>query len=133
MSSSKFLHRLSDHCAPVKALAWCPYQQNVLASGGDLNDRCIKIWNTQKGICINSIETKAQICGLMKWTARFVMDSANIMTTWIEAVASDCSYVKGWSYYRKREVSTSILVFIIEDKDVLKEGALLHAQNAEFH
>ncbi|KAG8475929.1 hypothetical protein CXB51_032964 [Gossypium anomalum] len=38
MSSSKFLHRLSDHCAAVKALAWCPYQNNVLASGGGLSD-----------------------------------------------------------------------------------------------
>ncbi|KAK6262063.1 hypothetical protein QUC31_007879 [Theobroma cacao] len=64
MSSSKYLHRLSDHCAAVKALAWCPYQHNVLASGGGLSDGCIKIWNTQKGTCINSIETKAQICGL---------------------------------------------------------------------
>ncbi|KAG4171209.1 hypothetical protein ERO13_A12G195300v2 [Gossypium hirsutum] len=64
MSSSKFLHRLSDHCAAVKALAWCPYQNNVLASGGGLSDGCIKIWNTEKGICINNIETKAQICGL---------------------------------------------------------------------
>ncbi|XP_039037116.1 cell division cycle 20.2, cofactor of APC complex-like [Hibiscus syriacus] len=64
MSSSKFLHRLSDHCAAVKALAWCPYQYNVLASGGGLSDGCIKIWNTQKGVCISSIETKAQICGL---------------------------------------------------------------------
>lgn len=61
MSSSKFLHRLSDHCAAVKALAWCPYQNNVLASGGGLSDGCIKIWNTEKGICINNIETKAQV------------------------------------------------------------------------
>ncbi|KAG8487919.1 hypothetical protein CXB51_018177 [Gossypium anomalum] len=64
MSSSKFLHRFTDHCAAVKALAWCPYQHNVLASGGGWNDRCIRIWNTQKGICIHSIETKAQISGL---------------------------------------------------------------------
>ncbi|XVF54825.1 hypothetical protein PTKIN_Ptkin05aG0212900 [Pterospermum kingtungense] len=64
MSSSKFLHRLRDHRAAVKALAWCPYQHNVLASGGGLSDGCIKLWNTQKGVCINSIETKAQICGL---------------------------------------------------------------------
>ncbi|KAB2072952.1 hypothetical protein ES319_A07G051800v1 [Gossypium barbadense] len=64
MSSSKFLHLFTDHCAAVKALAWCPYQHNVLASGGGWNDRCIRIWNTQKGICIHSIETKAQISGL---------------------------------------------------------------------
>ncbi|KAK5817645.1 cell division cycle 20.2, cofactor of APC complex-like [Gossypium arboreum] len=64
MSSSKFLHLFTDHYAAVKALAWCPYQHNVLASGGGWNDRCIRIWNTQKGICIHSIETKAQISGL---------------------------------------------------------------------
>ncbi|KAE8720199.1 UDP-glycosyltransferase 89A2-like [Hibiscus syriacus] len=42
MSSSKFLHRLSDHCAAVKALAWCPYQYNVLASGGGLSDGVLR-------------------------------------------------------------------------------------------
>ncbi|CAN0915968.1 Cell division cycle 20.1, cofactor of APC complex [Linum grandiflorum] len=64
MSSSKFLHRFTDHCAAVKALAWCPYQFGVLASGGGTNDRCIKIWNTQNGTCITSVDTEAQICGL---------------------------------------------------------------------
>ncbi|XP_023888921.1 cell division cycle 20.5, cofactor of APC complex [Quercus suber] len=64
MSSSNFLYRFNDHCAAVKALAWCPYQSDVLASGGGTKDGCIKIWNTQKGTCINSIDTKAQICGL---------------------------------------------------------------------
>lgn len=60
MSSTKFLHRFNDHCAAVKALAWCPYQFNVLASGGGTSDGCIKIWNIQKGTRINSIDTKAQ-------------------------------------------------------------------------
>ncbi|KAL9420529.1 hypothetical protein AB3S75_038159 [Citrus x aurantiifolia] len=45
MSSSKCLHRFRDHRAAVKALAWCPYQFNVLASGGGTQDGCIKIWN----------------------------------------------------------------------------------------
>ncbi|KAH9707809.1 WD REPEATS REGION domain-containing protein [Citrus sinensis] len=48
MSSSKCLHRFRDHRAAVKALAWCPYQFNVLASGGGTQDGCIKIWNVQK-------------------------------------------------------------------------------------
>ena len=60
MSSSNFLYRFNDHSAAVKALAWCPYQSDVLASGGGTKDGCIKIWNTQKGTCINSIDTKAQ-------------------------------------------------------------------------
>ncbi|KAK7279055.1 hypothetical protein RJT34_24099 [Clitoria ternatea] len=64
MSSSNFLHCFKDHCAAVKALAWCPYNSGVLASGGGTEDGCIKIWNVQKGTCIRSIDTKAQVCGL---------------------------------------------------------------------
>ncbi|RVW35826.1 Cell division cycle 20.2, cofactor of APC complex [Vitis vinifera] len=33
-SRSQWLHRLEDHTAAVKALAWCPFQRNLLASGG---------------------------------------------------------------------------------------------------
>ncbi|XP_044493642.1 cell division cycle 20.3, cofactor of APC complex-like [Mangifera indica] len=64
MSSSKFLCRFNEHTAAVKALAWCPYQFNVLASGGGSEDGRIKIWNVQKGTCISSVDSKAQICGL---------------------------------------------------------------------
>uniref|UniRef100_A0A2N9GLL1 CDC20/Fizzy WD40 domain-containing protein n=1 Tax=Fagus sylvatica TaxID=28930 RepID=A0A2N9GLL1_FAGSY len=38
MSSSNFLYRFNDHSAAVKALAWCPYQSDVLASGGGTKD-----------------------------------------------------------------------------------------------
>ncbi|XP_059625309.1 cell division cycle 20.2, cofactor of APC complex-like [Cornus florida] len=64
MSSSRFLHRFNDHRGAVKALAWCPYDTEVLASGGGTRDGRIKIWNIRKGLCVNSIDTKAQICGL---------------------------------------------------------------------
>ncbi|XP_057971718.1 cell division cycle 20.2, cofactor of APC complex-like [Malania oleifera] len=64
MRSSRFLHQFNDHCAAVKALAWCPYQSDILASGGGLSDGCIKMWSIKKGACIKSIDTKAQICGL---------------------------------------------------------------------
>ncbi|KAL6342616.1 hypothetical protein AAG906_012477 [Vitis piasezkii] len=45
-SRSQWLHRLEDHTAAVKALAWCPFQRNLLASGGGGSDGCIKFWNT---------------------------------------------------------------------------------------
>lgn len=64
MNSSNFLHCFKDHSAAVKALAWCPYDPSVLASGGGTDDRCIKLWNVQKGTNICSIDTKAQVCGL---------------------------------------------------------------------
>lgn len=58
---SPYLHRLDDHRAAVKALAWCPFQSNLLASGGGTADRCIKFWNTHTGACLNSIDTQSQV------------------------------------------------------------------------
>ncbi|KAJ3681626.1 hypothetical protein LUZ60_014199 [Juncus effusus] len=54
-----------DHTAAVKALAWCPYQNNVLATGGGGADRSIKFWNVNTGACLNSVETGSQVCGLL--------------------------------------------------------------------
>ena len=51
--------------AAVKALAWCPWQSNLLASGGGTADRHIRFWNTTTGACINSIDTKSQISSLL--------------------------------------------------------------------
>lgn len=64
---SPYLHRLDDHRAAVKALAWCPFQSNLLASGGGTADRCIKFWNTHTGACLNSIDTQSQVCAL-QWS-----------------------------------------------------------------
>ena len=38
-----------QHHAAVKALAWCPWQKNLLASGGGTADRMIRFWNTNNG------------------------------------------------------------------------------------
>ena len=61
------LHRLDEHQAAVKALAWCPFQSNLLASGGGTADRCMKFWNTHTGACVNSIDTQSQVCAL-QWS-----------------------------------------------------------------
>eukprot|EP00127_Corallochytrium_limacisporum_P001684 Clim_evm21s77 gene=Clim_evmTU21s77 len=58
-------HVLSDHTAAVKALAWCPWNANTLASGGGTADRHIRFWNATNGTCLNSIDTKSQVCSLL--------------------------------------------------------------------
>ncbi|MED6218091.1 hypothetical protein PIB30_023806 [Stylosanthes scabra] len=40
-SATQWVHRLNDHTSAVKALAWCPFQGNLLASGGGSGDRTI--------------------------------------------------------------------------------------------
>ncbi|XP_063048683.1 cell division cycle protein 20 homolog [Engraulis encrasicolus] len=56
---------INEHQGAVKALAWCPWQANVLASGGGTSDRHIRIWNVNSGSCISSLDTHSQISSLM--------------------------------------------------------------------
>lgn len=64
-TSSSPLHTLNEHQAAVRALAWCPWQPNVLATGGGTADRCIKFWNVNNGNCMNSVDTNSQVCALL--------------------------------------------------------------------
>jgi cell division cycle protein 20 (cofactor of APC complex) len=64
-SATQWVHRLEDHTSAVKALAWCPFQSNLLATGGGGGDRCIKFWNTHTGACLNSVDTGSQVCALL--------------------------------------------------------------------
>ena len=82
---------IARHQAAVKALAWCPphptrpfalspvafrplgrvptsrggcrcpFQANLLASGGGTADRRICLWNTGNGQCLNEVDTKSQV------------------------------------------------------------------------
>ena len=54
-------HSLSAHTAAVKALAWCPFQSSLLASGGGTADRTIRFWNTHTGCQLNCIDTESQV------------------------------------------------------------------------
>ncbi|KAK9697490.1 hypothetical protein RND81_08G040900 [Saponaria officinalis] len=64
-TATQWLHRLVDHTAAVKALAWCPFQGNLLATGGGGSDQCVKFWNIHTGVCLNSVDTGSQVCSLL--------------------------------------------------------------------
>ncbi|XP_075499809.1 protein FIZZY-RELATED 3 [Primulina tabacum] len=57
--------KLTEHTAAVKAIAWSPHQNSLLASGGGTADRCIRFWNTTTGNQLNSVDTGSQVCNLM--------------------------------------------------------------------
>eukprot|EP00826_Nyctotherus_ovalis_P053716 TRINITY_DN7007_c0_g4_i1.p1 TRINITY_DN7007_c0_g4~~TRINITY_DN7007_c0_g4_i1.p1 ORF type:complete len:463 (-),score=118.20 TRINITY_DN7007_c0_g4_i1:147-1535(-) len=57
--------RQNYHQAAVKALAWCPWKSNLLATGGGTADKCIKFWDTLTGDCIKSHQTESQICAMI--------------------------------------------------------------------
>lgn len=54
----------NTHRAAVKAMAWCPFQTLLLATGGGTSDKCIHFWNTATGARVNLIETESQILSL---------------------------------------------------------------------
>jgi len=58
-------HQMAHHQAAVKAIAWCPHQANLLASGGGTADRKICFWNTSTGALLNEIDTNSQVCSLL--------------------------------------------------------------------
>lgn len=66
----KPIHVLRDHMAAVKAVAWCPWQSNLLATGGGTNDRHIKIWNIHNGNLLQSIDAQSQISAIL-WSSNY--------------------------------------------------------------
>jgi cell division cycle 20, cofactor of APC complex len=60
----------TNHRAAVKALAWCPWQLNLLATGGGSHDRHIHFWNSTTGARTNSIDTGSQVTGL-RWSTQY--------------------------------------------------------------
>lgn len=69
-TGSEPLHVFNQHQAAVRALAWCPWQPSLLATGGGTVDRCIKFWNVNSGTLINSMDSKSQVCALM-WSRHY--------------------------------------------------------------
>jgi len=63
-------HYLNHHTAAVKALAWCPFKSNLLASGGGSADRMIRFWNSQTGTCLNAVDTKSQVSSII-WSKNY--------------------------------------------------------------
>lgn len=54
-----------NHGKQARTIAWCPWKSNVLASGGGIIDRYIKLWNTYSGKCTRSIDTKSQVTSIL--------------------------------------------------------------------
>ncbi|KAJ3295836.1 ubiquitin-protein transferase activating protein [Borealophlyctis nickersoniae] len=61
---------LREHRSAVRALAWCPWQYNLLATGGGLEDRKIRFFNTDTGRCIKSVDTGSQVCAIV-WSKAY--------------------------------------------------------------
>ncbi|XP_021260516.1 cell division cycle protein 20 homolog isoform X2 [Numida meleagris] len=60
----------TQHQGAVKAVAWCPWQSNVLATGGGTSDRHIRIWNVCSGTCLSAVDAHSQVCSIL-WSTTY--------------------------------------------------------------
>ncbi|KAK1388515.1 hypothetical protein POM88_016693 [Heracleum sosnowskyi] len=93
-SPTQWHHRLQDHTTAVKALAWCPFQKNLLASGGGTSDICIKLWNTNTGESTNSLEVPINGQGCRDNTSMVLYMSQSLDGRVVASAAANSSYVR---------------------------------------
>lgn len=60
----------TNHHAAVRAIAWCPWQLNLLSTGGGSQDKYIHFWNSTTGARVNSINAGSQVTSL-KWSTTY--------------------------------------------------------------
>jgi cell division cycle protein 20 (cofactor of APC complex) len=65
VTSRSPLQVLTEHTAAVKALRWCPWQRNVLATGGGSADRQVCLWNASSGRLLMSTDAESQVTGII--------------------------------------------------------------------
>ena len=58
------------HGAAVKAIAFCPWRDGLVATGGGSNDKCIHFYHTSSGACLATISVAAQVTSLIWSTTR---------------------------------------------------------------
>jgi cell division cycle protein 20 (cofactor of APC complex) len=54
----------------LKAIAWCPWQLNLLATGGGKQDHHIHFWNTSTQSKLSSINTGSQVTSI-QWSISY--------------------------------------------------------------
>jgi hypothetical protein len=53
------------HAAAVKAIAFCPWREGLVATGGGSNDKCIHFYHTTSGAALATISVAAQVTSLI--------------------------------------------------------------------
>ncbi|KAI9322877.1 WD40-repeat-containing domain protein [Dichotomocladium elegans] len=55
---------------PHTAIAWCPWNMNLVATGGGREDKNIHFWNASSGARVNSVFTGSQVTSLI-WSKHY--------------------------------------------------------------
>lgn len=57
-----------EHTAAVKAIAFCPWREGLVATGGGSHDKCIHFYHTTSGVALATIAVHAQVTSLI-WSS----------------------------------------------------------------
>ena len=60
------LYQFNESLSAIKAISWCPWNNNLLATGGGCGDRKLRIYNinNNNGNLLKQCDTKSQICSI---------------------------------------------------------------------
>lgn len=75
----------------IQAVAWCPWQNNLLATGGGTADRTIRLWNTTTGICLKDTPTNSQVSLI------FLKFRKAVLLLWFHSTYSLTYYLAKWA------------------------------------
>jgi len=64
------LHTITAHQSAVKAVSWCPWQANVLATAGGTVDRTVRVWNTATMTELHTTDTGSQVSSIA-WNSEY--------------------------------------------------------------
>lgn len=93
-----------NHTAAVKALSWCPYIPNLLASGGGQTDKHIHFWNTATGANVGTISTGSQVSSL-HWGQSYSGSSSSMNREIVATGGSPTNAISVFNYDTKYKVA----------------------------
>jgi len=70
LKSSKPYMVKADHNSAIKAIAWCPWQLNLLATGGGISDKSLRLWNVTTQVNLKTVKTESQITSII-WSNHY--------------------------------------------------------------
>jgi len=64
MGSNIARSNIQAHKSAVKALAWCPWRNGILSTGGGSKDKSIKTWDVHDNKLLSTVVVDSQVCTL---------------------------------------------------------------------
>lgn len=58
------------HSSAVKAMAWCPWEPTLLATGGGICDQTLRLWNSMNGKEKAHVQTESQVTSIL-WSEEY--------------------------------------------------------------